>query len=171
MSIISLNLKLQSFTRHVLRGDLHLDVGRTDFLEAGGHDAVGEFGLVALAAQVREVKMLQLGGHDLRGGFGGGFVGQMAVAAEDALLEAPRTARTILQHLGRGRWQSQNCRRRCAAEIRPDPARRVEWKTFRCPHRRFQKPRRFQTIASQFFVSGVPCRRGRRARVFSPIWF
>src|ERR1039458_4924617 len=93
------NSKLQRRARHILRGDLHLDVGGADFLEAVGHDAVGEFGLVALAAQVREVKLAQLGGHDLRGGFGGGFVGQMAVAAENALLEAPRAARTILQHL------------------------------------------------------------------------
>jgi hypothetical protein len=35
----------------------------------------------------------------LRGGFGGGDVREMAVAAEDALLERPRAARTILQHL------------------------------------------------------------------------
>src|ERR1039458_8082423 len=87
--------KFQRRARHVLRGDLHLDVGGADFLEAVGHDAVGQLGLVALAAQVREVKLAQFGGHDLRGGFGGGFVVQMAVAAEDALLDALRAARTI----------------------------------------------------------------------------
>lgn len=72
---------------------------RADVMELFGHDVLREFGLVAFAAQVGEVKVAQVGGHDLRGGFGGGFVGQMAVAAEDALLEAPRAARTILQHL------------------------------------------------------------------------
>ena len=58
-------------------------------MEAFGHDAVGEFGLVAFAAQVGEVKMFQLRGDDLRGGFGGGLVREMAVAAQDALLETP----------------------------------------------------------------------------------
>jgi len=58
-----------------------------------------EFGLITFAAQVGEVKVAQFGGHDLRGGFGGGHVREMAVAAKDALLEAPRAARTILQHL------------------------------------------------------------------------
>ena len=58
-----------------------------------------EFGAVAFTAQVGEVKMAQFGGHDLRGGLGGGFVGKMAVTAENALLEAPRTAWAILQHL------------------------------------------------------------------------
>ena len=72
---------------------------RADVMELLGHDVLREFGLVAFAAQVREVKMPQPGGHDLRGGFGGGHVREMAVPAEDALLERPRTARTILQHL------------------------------------------------------------------------
>ena len=35
----------------------------------------------------------------MRGGFGGGDVREMSVASEDALLERPRAARTILQHL------------------------------------------------------------------------
>jgi hypothetical protein len=70
-----------------------------DVMELFGHDVVREFGPVAFAAQVREVKMLQIGGHDLRGGLGGGGVGEMAVASEDALFQRPGPARTILQHL------------------------------------------------------------------------
>ena len=68
-------------------------------MELLGHDVLREFGLITFAAQVGEVKVAQFGGHDLRGGFGGGHVREMAVAAKDALLEAPRAARTILQHL------------------------------------------------------------------------
>ena len=64
-----------------------------------GHDVFGEFGLVAFAAQVREVKIFQIGGHDLRDGLGGGDVRDVAVAAKDALLQRPRAARTILKHL------------------------------------------------------------------------
>jgi hypothetical protein len=74
-------------------------VRRADVMELLGHDVLREFGLVAFAAQVGEVKVAQAGGHDLRGGFGGGYVREMAVASQDALLERPRAARTILQHL------------------------------------------------------------------------
>ena len=72
---------------------------RADVMELLGHDVLREFGFVAFAAQVGKVKVAQSGGHDLRGGFGGGDVREMAVAAEDALLERPRAARAILQHL------------------------------------------------------------------------
>ena len=71
---------------------------RADVVELFGHDVFGQFVRVALAAQVREVKLFQIGGHDLCDGFGGGDVGDVAVAAEDALLQRPRTARTVLQH-------------------------------------------------------------------------
>ena len=47
---------------------------RADLMELLGHDVLCELGLVALAAQVREVKMFQVGGHDLRGGLGGGGI-------------------------------------------------------------------------------------------------
>lgn len=92
-------LQFQSFTRRVLRGDLQLDVHGADVVELFGHDVVREFGRVAFAAQVREVELPQTGGHDLRGGFGGGGVGNVAVASENALLQRPRAARTFLQHL------------------------------------------------------------------------
>jgi len=68
-------------------------------MELLGHDVLREFGLVAFAAQVREVKLLQSGRHDLRDGVGGGGIGDVAVSSEDALLQRPRAARTILQHL------------------------------------------------------------------------
>ena len=63
-----------------------------DLMEAFVHDVMRQFGTIAFAAEMGEVKMPQSGGHDLRSGFGGGFVGEMAVAAENALLEAPRPA-------------------------------------------------------------------------------
>jgi len=68
-------------------------------VELFGHDVLREFRLVTFAAQMGEIEVAQAVGHDLRGGLGGGDVGEVAVAAEDALLETPRTARTILQHL------------------------------------------------------------------------
>ena len=80
---------MTSFTRHVLRGELELDVRRADVMELLGHDVLREFGLVAFAAQVREVKMLQVGGHDLRCGLGGGGIGKMAVSSENALFQRP----------------------------------------------------------------------------------
>ena len=82
-----------------MRGDLQLDVRGADVVELFGHDVVREFGRVAFAAQVGEIELPQTGGHDLRGGFGGGGVGDVAVASEDALFQRPRAARTFLQHL------------------------------------------------------------------------
>jgi len=64
-----------------------------------GHDVLREFGGIAFPAQVRQVKLPQTGRHDLGDGLGSRDVGNMAVTAEDALFERPRTARTILQHL------------------------------------------------------------------------
>lgn len=69
-----------------------------DLLKAFVHHPSGEFRFVAFAAQVGEVEVFQFGGHDLRGGLGGGLVREMAVTAEDALLQAPRAMDTILQH-------------------------------------------------------------------------
>ena len=71
---------------------------RADFLKAFSHDALREFGFVALAAQVAEIQMAELRCHDLLGGISGGFVGKMAVSAENALFQTPRPARTVLQH-------------------------------------------------------------------------
>ena len=76
-----------------------MNVRRADVMELFGHDVMREFGPVAFAAQMGEVKMPQFGGHDLRDGLGGGFVREMAMASKDALLEAPGTARAVLKHL------------------------------------------------------------------------
>ena len=43
--------------------------------------------------------MAQLGGHDLLSGISSGFVREMAMPAQDALLEAPGPAGAILEHL------------------------------------------------------------------------
>ena len=86
-------LQFQSLARHILRGDLKLNMGGADLVEALVHDVMREFGAIAFAAQVGEVKVAQFAGHDIGGGLGGGFVGKMAVPAENALLEAPWPAR------------------------------------------------------------------------------
>ena len=70
----------------------------TDLMELLSHDVFGKFGFVALAAQVREVKLPETGRHGLRDGLGGRDIGDVAVTAEDALLERPGAARAILQH-------------------------------------------------------------------------
>ena len=62
-------------------------------------DAQGEFGAVALAAQVAEVEMTQVSREDFLEGGGGVLVGEMTVPAEDSLLEAPGPMRTFLKHL------------------------------------------------------------------------
>lgn len=68
-------------------------------LQALGHHSLREFGFVAVATKVAQVKMTQIGRHDFLNTIGGGFVGEMAVSTKDALLQAPWTMRTILQHL------------------------------------------------------------------------
>jgi hypothetical protein len=92
-------LQFQSRARHILRGELELNVRGADMVELFGHDVMGEFGAITLAAQVGEVQVAQVGGHNLRDGFGGGFVREMAVPAKNALLERPRTVWAILKHL------------------------------------------------------------------------
>ena len=82
-----------------LAGQFEAHVPGAEFLEALVDDAVGQFGEVALAAQVAEVQVAQIGGDDLCEGIGGGFVGEVAVPSQDALFEAPRPAGAVLQHL------------------------------------------------------------------------
>ena len=91
--------KLQRRTRRFLCGQLQLNVGRADVMELLGHDVMRKLGLITFAAQVGEIEMAQIGGHDLRGGFRGGFIGEMTVAAEDALFQTPGAAWTVLKHL------------------------------------------------------------------------
>ena len=76
-----------------LGGEFQPHVGRSDLLQAVVDDAMRQLGAIALAAQMAEIQMAQVGGHDLLGGIRGGFVREMAVPAQNALLEAPGTAR------------------------------------------------------------------------------
>ena len=92
-------LQLKCRAGDVLGGDLEADVFGAEVVELLGHDVLGELGLVAFAAEVREVELAEVGGDDLGDGFGGGDVGDVTVTAEDALLESPGTARTVLEHL------------------------------------------------------------------------
>ena len=91
-------LQAQSRAGDVLGGEGEGDVGGADFLEAIVDDAMGQFGAVALAAEMAEIEVAQFGGHDFGDAIGGGFVGEMTVAAEDSLLEAPWAAGAFLQH-------------------------------------------------------------------------
>jgi hypothetical protein len=75
----------QRGARNVLARERQADVVRADFVQALVHDVMGQFGAIALAAQMSEKQMAEFGGHNLFGGIGGGFVGQMTVAAENAL--------------------------------------------------------------------------------------
>jgi hypothetical protein len=92
------NLQGESRARNILRGETERDVRGAEFLKTLIDDALGKLGFVALAAEVTEIKMAQVSGHDLFGAIGGGFVGEMAVATENALFEAPGTTHTVLQH-------------------------------------------------------------------------
>ena len=70
----SSRLNLQCGARHSLRGELELNMACAEVMELFGHDVTGQFGAIALAAQVGEVKVAQVGRNDLRDGFGGVFV-------------------------------------------------------------------------------------------------
>jgi hypothetical protein len=62
-------------------------------------DLVSQFRPIAVTAQVTEIEMAEVGSDDLFGGIGSGFVGKMTVAAEDALLDAPRAFGVVLEQL------------------------------------------------------------------------
>lgn len=83
----------------VLIGDGDFDVVAAEFEEAGGDGLVGELGAIAVAAEVAEVELLQVGVQDLVEDIGGGVIGEVAVAAEDALLQTPWTSHIFLQEL------------------------------------------------------------------------
>jgi hypothetical protein len=72
-------------------------VVRAYFSESLANDAVGKFGAIAVLAEVAEVEMSQVGRHDLFGNRSGCVVGEVAVAAEDALFDTPRAASIFLQ--------------------------------------------------------------------------
>ncbi len=55
---------------------------------------------VTVFAQVSKVEMAEIFRDDLSGDFGGGFIGQMSVPAQNALFHTPRTLGVILEKLG-----------------------------------------------------------------------
>lgn len=81
-----------------MRSQFQADVICPDIREPLLHDALGQLRFVALAAQVAEVEMLQPVGHNVRRAIGRGLVREMAVPAENALLQTPRPPWAILQH-------------------------------------------------------------------------
>ena len=74
-----------------------MHVSRAGFIEALLYGFAGEFGTIAVAAKMTEVDMFELGrnqfGEDIRGG----IVREVAVPTQDALLNAPRAARVVLE--------------------------------------------------------------------------
>lgn len=83
----------------MLGSQFESDVIRAESLEPIRHNAHGQIGMIALAAEVTEIQMAQFSAHDLLGCLGGGFVREMTVPAKDSLFETPGAMRAILQHL------------------------------------------------------------------------
>lgn len=82
----------------MLAGGVELDVGGAGPVHFGGNDFMGQFGTVAVAAEVAEINVAEVGVDDGFEGGGGGFVGEVAVAAGDALLQRPGAAGIVLEH-------------------------------------------------------------------------
>ncbi|MCI0362896.1 MAG: hypothetical protein L0219_03390, partial [Phycisphaerales bacterium] len=70
---------------------------RADFREFAADRAMGQVRVIAIAAEMPKVEVLEIGRHDFDGQLRRGVVGEMAVPADDALLDAPRAARVLLQ--------------------------------------------------------------------------
>ena len=84
---------------------------RSEFLQAFTDDAVGQLRAIAVPTQVPEVKVLKVGGNDLLDDIGRGVVGQMAVAAENALFDAPGAFEVVLKQLEiMVRFENENAR-------------------------------------------------------------
>ena len=71
---------------------------RADVLQARADHAMRQFRPIAITTQVSQIQMLQLRRNDLRGDFSSGFVGKMPVPAQNALFQAPRPPRIVLEH-------------------------------------------------------------------------
>lgn len=82
----------------MLRRGGDIDVRSADPEKFAADSLMREFRTVAVAAQVTEIKMFEVRGDNFAGELCGGVVGEMAVPADDALLDAPWAARIILQH-------------------------------------------------------------------------
>ena len=82
----------------MLRRGSNIDVRSANFEKFAAHGLMREFRTIAVAAQVTEVKMFEVRGDNFAGELRGGVVGEVAVPADDALLDAPWAARVILEH-------------------------------------------------------------------------
>ena len=67
------------------------------FAEAVADDLFGEFGAVAVFAEVAEVDVFEFVSGDFDGEGRGGVVGEVAVAGEDALFDGPRAAGVVVE--------------------------------------------------------------------------
>lgn len=85
--------------RDMLRRGGNIDVCSPDFEKFAADRLMREFRAVAVTAQMPEIKMFEVRGDNFAGELCGGVVGKVAVSADDALLDAPWTARIVLQHL------------------------------------------------------------------------
>lgn len=81
----------------VLGGGFDLEVGNARGVEATADGLEGEVGTIAVAAQVSEVEVAEAGSDDLLGEVGGIGVREVAVAADDALFDAPGAAGVVLE--------------------------------------------------------------------------
>ena len=77
--------------------DLQPSVMGTVFFQGLSGGFAGQVGAITVAAQVSEVNIPQLRANQLSENIGGSQIGEMAVAAGDALLDTPGTVGIILQ--------------------------------------------------------------------------
>ena len=80
----------------MLRRGGDIDVRCADFEKFAADGLMREFRTVAVGAQVPKIKMFEVRGDNFAGELCGGVVGEMAVPADDALLDAPWAARVVL---------------------------------------------------------------------------
>jgi len=78
-------------------GGEYTDVGQADRGQMGAHDVKGELEVVAFATEMGEEDLLEGVAGDVGEQGGGRFVGEVALAAEDALFEGPRAEGVVHQ--------------------------------------------------------------------------
>lgn len=110
----------------ILGGDFDVDVFGADGRKTVGNRLEGKFRPVTVTAKVTKIEVVQVCMDDFGRCRGCGFIGEMAVSAENALFEAPRSARVVLKHAhvvigfqhehmsGANTFEDQVC---CVAEV------------------------------------------------------
>lgn len=88
----------ECFAAGLLRGGVDANVAGTQRLQPGVDGGERQFGFVAIAAEVAEVKMAKIGGNDFLEHVGRGVVAEMTMTAGDALFDAPGAADVLLEH-------------------------------------------------------------------------